>query len=91
MQERIGAVCQKIAGYQKEERVIKLQYMWSAYACDVITTYAFGYNNDQVGSEDFKDNLHEGFLALSEFGHLALQFPWITPVSMKLCLGEENC
>jgi hypothetical protein len=57
--------------------------MWSAFACDVVTTYAFGYNNDQVGSEDFKDNLHEAFLALSEFGHLALQFPWITPVNHR--------
>lgn len=84
VQERIGAMCHKLTGYQKEERVVKLQYMWSAYACDVVTTYAFGYNNDQVGSEDFKDNLHDAFLALSEFGHLALQFPWINPVSIKL-------
>jgi hypothetical protein len=77
----MGAVCSKIAKYKENEEVIKLQYMWSAFACDVVTTYAFGYNNDQVGSEDFRDNLHDAFLALSEFGHLALQFPWITPVS----------
>jgi hypothetical protein len=61
--------------YQKRDTIIPAQKMWSAFACDVVTEYAFGFHYNQLASEDFHDVLHQPFLAVSEFGHLALQFP----------------
>lgn len=56
---------------------------WNAYAGDVITQYSFGFNYNHLGSDDFEKSFHDAFMAVSEFGHLTLQFPWMTPVSAR--------
>jgi hypothetical protein len=80
VQERMDFLSKRLALSNKEDRVVAIQWMWSAFACDVVTEYAFGFHYDQCGSEGFADNFHEPFLAVSEFGHIALQFPWMATV-----------
>ena len=61
-------------------RVLAINKVWNAFAGDVITEYSFGFNYDHLGSDDFDQTFHSAFMAVSEFGHIALQFPWVTPV-----------
>jgi cytochrome P450 len=70
-------LCEKLKEYKKNDKIVPVQWMWSAFACDVITEYAFGLNYNQLDSKDFGDTLHDAYTAASEFGHVALQFPWI--------------
>jgi hypothetical protein len=54
--------------------------MWSAFACDVITEYAFGFNYNQLGSEDFVNTFHDIFIGAGPFSNITLHFPWIGKV-----------
>ena len=66
--------------------------VWDAYATDMITQYSFGFNYGHMESEGFQKSFHDAFMAVSEFGHIALQMPWITPVSyLGHVLGFTKC
>jgi hypothetical protein len=51
--------------------------MWGAYSGDVVMEYAFGFNYNNLKSEDFAGSFYEAFVALTDFGSLACQFPMI--------------
>jgi len=74
----------KFAKYHDEDRPLVISRAWSAYAGDIVTQYSFGFNYHNVDIDDFKEPFNDAFLAVSEFGHIALQFPWITPVSSMI-------
>jgi len=57
-----------------------LSNAFSAYAGDVITEYCFGFCYNHLESLEFKDNFHPAFMAVSAFGHLALQYPLMHPI-----------
>lgn len=76
----VHEICGKIAEYQNQDRVLAVNRMWSAYACDAVTEYSFGFSYNQLQADDFNNTFHDAFIAVSEFGHLTLQFPWMTPV-----------
>jgi cytochrome P450 len=78
---KVSILCNNIAQYEKNEKVLTISNAWSALAGDVICDYAFGYSYAQLESPDFEESFHEAFMAVSEFGHVALQFPWVNPVS----------
>jgi hypothetical protein len=35
-------------------------------------------------SDDFKDTFHDAFLAVGEFSHISMQFPWIAVILNSL-------
>ncbi|KAF1814179.1 cytochrome P450, variant [Eremomyces bilateralis CBS 781.70] len=77
---KVDFFCDRIAKYKGTGEVLAVNKLWNAYAGDVITEYSFGFNYDHLASEDFKETFHDAFMAVSEFGHIALQFPWVTPL-----------
>jgi hypothetical protein len=81
---RLNDLCEKLKEYKEDDKVIAVQKMWSAFACDVITEYAFGLTYHQIDSPDFSDTLHDAYIAASEFGHVSLQFPWLAKVDEPL-------
>jgi len=46
----------------------------------VITEYSFGLSYNHLKSPGCKENFHDAFMAVSEFGHVALQFPVVHPI-----------
>jgi hypothetical protein len=64
--------------------ILNLQNFFDAFSGDVITEYSFGFSRDNLLSEGFNDTFHDAFLAVSQFGHFALQFPYIAAFLDKL-------
>jgi len=62
--------------------ITTLSNAFNAFAGDVITEYCFGFCYDLLESLGFKDNFHPAFMAVISFGHLALQFQLMHPVSL---------
>lgn len=83
IQEKIELMCKGIAAAKEKEKVLILSDAFDAYAGDVITEYCFGFCYNHLESPEFKDNFHKAFMAVSAFGHLALQFPLMHPVSWE--------
>ncbi|KAF1991023.1 cytochrome P450, variant [Aulographum hederae CBS 113979] len=57
-----------------------LARMWDAFSGDVIMEVSFGFSYNSLASPSFRDSFHDCFLALSEFGGLACQFPFLGPI-----------
>jgi hypothetical protein len=76
----VDNLCNKLATYKDSGEPVNMVNAFSALAGDVITDYSFGFGYDSLESTDFKENFHAAFMAVSEFGHVALQFPWVHPV-----------
>jgi hypothetical protein len=68
-------LCNKLIEYEKKDKVIIMQKMWSALTCDVITEYMFGFNFKQLESEDFVNSFHQVFLEAGIFSNIILHFP----------------
>lgn len=83
VREQVDYISDQLAQYKETGKVLAINKVWNAYAGDVITQYAFGINYKHLESEEFKETFHDAFMAVSEFGHTSLQFPWITPVSVR--------
>jgi len=86
IREKLEILCDKIAKYAEGDgkQILCLNYAWSAWAGDLITQYAFGFCYNHLESPGFKESFHEAYMELSGFGHVAIQFPWVHPVS-DLC------
>lgn len=86
IQEKIDLMCRRISGFKETGGALILSNAFNAYAGDVITEYCFGFCYKQLESPGFKEeNFHRAFMAVSAFGHLALQFPMMHPVSCGIC------
>lgn len=75
MQEKIDYICDKFVGYKERDQVLTLSNVWDAYSADVITEYSFGFSYDNLKSDNFTETFHDAFIAVSEFGLLAMQYP----------------
>jgi hypothetical protein len=73
-----------MVGYKKNDQILNFTRMWDAYSSDVVMQYAFGFSYDNLKSEDFEETFHDAFMALSEFGKLACQFPVLGPIMESL-------
>jgi hypothetical protein len=84
IRDKLDILCRKIAQYKDDgdKRVLNITKAWSALAGDIITEYAFGVCYNHLESPGFNDSFHEAYIALTEFGHVAVQFPWLHPVSL---------
>ncbi|KAJ9638412.1 hypothetical protein H2199_007100 [Coniosporium tulheliwenetii] len=80
IRKKVNLVCGQLSRCMDRSEVLDLVNVWSAFAGDVITEYAFGFCYNHLESPGCKENFHAAFMAVSEFGHVALQFPWIHPV-----------
>ncbi|KAE9364717.1 cytochrome P450 [Stipitochalara longipes BDJ] len=60
--------------------VLVLSSAFDAFAGDFTTEYCFGFCYNHLESDRFKDNFHPGFMVVSAFGHLAMQFPLMRPI-----------
>jgi hypothetical protein len=69
-----------LLNYEKKDKIVHLERMWSALACDVITEYTFGFNYNQLGSEDFAETFHRVFLEAGLICNFIPHFPWIGKV-----------
>lgn len=78
----MGEIAQRVVKYRDDDRILAIDRVWDAYATDMVTQYSFGFTYGHLESEDFKKSFKEAFMAVSEFGHIALQWPWITPVCL---------
>ena len=77
-------MCKCMSNFKETGEALVLSNVFNAYAGDVITEYCFGFCYKHLESPGFKENFHRAFMAVSAFGHLALQFPMMHPVS---CAG----
>jgi cytochrome P450 len=71
---------EKLKVYHKEDKIIALQKMFSALTCDVIATYTFGFNYNQLASEDFSQTFHQVFIEAGPVSNFTLHFQWIGQV-----------
>lgn len=77
-------MCQKFAQYKDNGHILTISNAFSAFTGDIICQYSFGFCYNHLESPNFEENFHDAFMAVAEFGHIALQFPWVTPVSSSL-------
>jgi cytochrome P450 len=89
IQHKVELMCNRIAASKETEDILNLGNAFNAYAGDVITEYCFGFCYNHLESAGLKDNFHPAFMAVSAFGHLALQFPLMHPVSCQVYI--QSC
>lgn len=93
---KLEILCEKIAQYAEGDRLLNLNYAWSAWAGDIITEYSFGFCYNHLEEPDFIETFHEAYMAMMGFGHVAVQFPWVHLVSTLhhievWTLSQEGC
>jgi hypothetical protein len=81
IRDKVELMSKGITASKENRDILVLSNAFSAYAGDVITEYCFGFCYNHLESPGFKDNFHPAFMAVSAFGHLALQYPLMHPVS----------
>lgn len=86
IREKLDLVYGQLSRFKDSGEVLNINDLWSAFAGDVITEYSFGFCYNQLESSGCKENFHAAFMAVGEFGHVALQFPWVQPVSLPFHL-----
>lgn len=80
IREKLKILCKHIAKYKESGGVFNVLDAYAAFAGDVITEYAFGTGYDHLDLLDFRGSFHDVYMAMSEFSHVALMFPWIHTV-----------
>jgi len=73
-------MCKCMSNFKETGEALVLSNVFNAYAGDVITKYCFGFCYKHLESPGFRENFHRAFMAVSAFGHLALQFPMMHPI-----------
>lgn len=81
IKDKVDLIVKGITKAKTNGDVLVLSNAFNAFAGDVITEYCFGFCYNHLESPGFKDNFHPAFMAVSAFGHLAMQFPLMHPVS----------
>jgi cytochrome P450 len=80
IREKLKILCEHIAKYKKSGGVFNVLEACAAFAGDVITEYAFGIGYDHLDLPGFRGSFHDAYMAMSEFSHVAVMFPWIHTV-----------
>lgn len=84
IREKVELLCKKVAEYKDNGAPVVMSEAFPAFAGDIITEYSFGLCYNHLDSPGFSDSFHAAFMAVGEFGHVAVQFPWFHPVSPML-------
>ena len=84
IQDKAKYFCENMERCKSKGNEINLVDAYSAFTGDVIMQYLFGFTYDHVRSDGFKENFHEAYMAVSKFSHIAIQFPFATPVYIFL-------
>ena len=84
VQDAVALLYRGIAKFDSSDKALTISEGFNAFSGDVITQYSFGFSYDHLRSTDFKENFNAGFVAVSAFGHVTLQFPWMATVN-PLC------
>lgn len=84
VQKKLDIMTRGLKRFHETGAVCKISEAFSAFAGDVVTQYSFGFDYDHLSLEDFSDSFHDAFMAVSAFGHVALQFPWMHSVLNRL-------
>jgi hypothetical protein len=79
IREKLGILCKHIARCKESGSVFNVD-AYAAFARDVISKYAFGTGYDHLDLTDFWTSFHDAYMAMSEFSHIAVMFPWIHTV-----------
>jgi hypothetical protein len=80
IRDKVELMAKGITKAKNDGDILVLSSAFNAFAGDVITEYCFGFCYNHLESAGFKDNFHPAFMAVSAFGHLAMQFPLMHPV-----------
>lgn len=83
IQQKIDLMCEKFAPYKGDGQILNLVNAFSAFAGDIICQHSFVFCYNHLESPNFEDNFHAAFMAGGKFGHVALQFPWVTQVGQS--------
>lgn len=81
IREKLELLCRHIIKYRDIGSVFNVLDAYAAFAGDVITEYAFGVGYDHLDLPDFHGSFHDAYMAMSEFSHVAVMFPWVHTVS----------
>lgn len=91
IRDKVEILCKHIAEYKDNGKAFPINKAFSAFASDVICEYAFGFCYHHLDSPDFKESFHKAYMGASEFGHITVQFPWVTPVSFLAPIFGSCC
>ncbi|KAF7189124.1 Cytochrome P450 monooxygenase [Pseudocercospora fuligena] len=80
----VDVFCNGLEKFRQTGSICNMTEAFSAYAGDVVTDYCFGFSYEHLALEGFTDSFHDAFMAVSAFGHVALQFPWMHPLLNSL-------
>lgn len=83
IRDKVQLLAMGITAAKETGDILVLSNGYEAFAGDVITEYCFGFCYNHLESSGFVDNFHPAFMAVSAFGHLAMQFPLMHPVSRE--------
>lgn len=81
--EKVELLCKGIATVKESGNILVLSNAFNALAGDVMAEYCFGFGYNHLESTEFSENFHSAFKAVSAFGHVALQFPFIHSVIFR--------
>ncbi|KAJ9616826.1 hypothetical protein H2200_000545 [Cladophialophora chaetospira] len=87
IREKVELFSRKVSEYKDKDAPMVLSDAFPAFAGDIITEYSFGICYDHLDSPDFSESFHAAFMAVGEFGHVAVQFPWFHPLLNSLPQG----
>jgi hypothetical protein len=80
---KLEILCKRIAKYKESGGVFNVLDAYAAFAGDVITEYAFGISYNQLDLPDFRGSFHDAYIAMGEFSHVVIMFPWIYTVGLS--------
>lgn len=75
LQEKTAKMLTKLRKYQAEGKAVRLDRACMALSEDMIFEYGFGICRDALDKPDFRDPLHEVFVAAGSSGVVSLHFP----------------
>ncbi|OAG39698.1 hypothetical protein AYO21_05973 [Fonsecaea monophora] len=84
IRQKVEQLSRTLREYKAKGKPVVLSEAFPAFAGDIITEYSFGICYDHLGSPDFSESFHAAFMAVGEFGHVAVQFPWFHPLLNSL-------
>lgn len=83
VQEKVKTLCKGLEYFRETGSVFRVTDPFAAFAGDVISQYSFGFSYGQTEryEDGWKENFHDAYISLGAFGHVAVQWPWVNPVS----------
>ena len=84
LHENLAKLRRRLQGLEAKQEPFNILNAFKALTSDVITTYAFGQNNNNLDLEDFNAGFWKLFHDLSTSGQPNNHFDWILPIIRSL-------